>query len=221
VIRYHNYQYHGYQYHWYQYFLIQYRYLIPYNSGMILSSRDVFWCTWNMWNICAVREVVFQVWWSVAARGSNIKSKNVDMILFLNKNFFGIVQWFIEFFCLFGGRGQYRMVSYRIGIPCKYSVSYRIASAWYSPPLLLERKYTSTARSQTQPTPADRFLGPGTRLECLPVQLVQVVFGRPQGVGSAIICVINNMGGNRLYQHFQDVTTVYTLHREYNNKMIK
>ena len=41
---------------------------------------------------------------SKATARSNIKPKNVDMILFLNKNLlcFGIVQWFMEFFGLFG-----------------------------------------------------------------------------------------------------------------------
>jgi len=51
----------------------------------------------------------------VAATISNIKPKNVDMILFLNKQLlcFGIVQRFIDFFCLFGGGGQYRIILYR------------------------------------------------------------------------------------------------------------
>ena len=65
---------------------MQYRYLVPCNSDMILSSSDVVWCTWNMWNICAVREVVSKAGEVVTARSSNIKPKNVDMILFLNKN---------------------------------------------------------------------------------------------------------------------------------------
>ena len=52
----------------------------------------------------------------IAARRSNIKAKNVDMILFLNKNSlcFGIVQWFIEIFvCLWEGGSivWYRIVS--------------------------------------------------------------------------------------------------------------
>ena len=29
-----------------------------------LAHVMYFWCTWNMWNICAIREVVFQGWWS-------------------------------------------------------------------------------------------------------------------------------------------------------------
>ena len=48
----------------------------------------------------------------VAARRSNIKHKNVDMILFLC----GIVQWFIDLFCLFvwrRGAVSYGIVSYR------------------------------------------------------------------------------------------------------------
>ena len=55
----------------------------------------------------------------VAARRSNIKPKNVDMILFLNKHLlcFGIVQWCIEFFCLFKGGGQYHMVWYGMESP--------------------------------------------------------------------------------------------------------
>ena len=52
----------------------------------------------------------------IAARRSNIKPKNVDMILFLNKNLlcFGIVQSFIEIFFLWGrGAVSYGIVSYR------------------------------------------------------------------------------------------------------------
>ena len=54
----------------------------------------------------------------IAARRSNIKPKNVDMILFLNKHLlcFGIVQWFIEIFVCLGEGGSivwYRIVSYR------------------------------------------------------------------------------------------------------------
>ena len=49
----------------------------------------------------------------VAARRSSIKPKNVDMILFFNKNFlcFGIAQCIIEFFFVWGrvGGGQYGM----------------------------------------------------------------------------------------------------------------
>ena len=33
-----------------------------------LTSAELTWCSlvcWNLWNICAVREVVFQGWWSV------------------------------------------------------------------------------------------------------------------------------------------------------------
>jgi len=41
---------------------------------------------------------------------------------------FGIVQWLIEFFCLLGGGGQYRMVSYRIGSVCHVNTQYRIES---------------------------------------------------------------------------------------------
>ena len=57
----------------------------------------------------------------VAARISNIKPKNVDMILFLNKHLlcFGIVQRFIDFFLVWGrGAVSYGIVSYCIGIPC-------------------------------------------------------------------------------------------------------
>ena len=30
-------------------------YLVPRKSNTILNSCYVFWCTWNIWNICAVR----------------------------------------------------------------------------------------------------------------------------------------------------------------------
>ena len=55
-----------------------------------------------------------------AARGSNIKPKNVDMILLLNKNLlcFGIVHNSLNFFCLRRGAVSYGIVLYRIGIPC-------------------------------------------------------------------------------------------------------
>ena len=35
---------------------------VPCNSDTILRSRDVFWGAWNIWSICAIREVVFQGW---------------------------------------------------------------------------------------------------------------------------------------------------------------
>ena len=41
---------------------------------------------------------------------------------------FGIVQWFIEFFCLFGGGGQYHMVWYRIVSVYHVDTQYHIES---------------------------------------------------------------------------------------------
>ena len=64
----------------------------------------------------------------VAARRSNIKPKNVDMILFLNKNLlcFGIVQWFIEIFVCLGEGGS--IVWYRIVSVYHVNTQYRIES---------------------------------------------------------------------------------------------
>ena len=66
----------------------------------------------------------------IAARRSNIKPKNVDMILFLNKNLlcFGIVQWFIEIFVCLGEGGSIIMVWYRIVSVYHVNTQYRIES---------------------------------------------------------------------------------------------
>ena len=64
----------------------------------------------------------------VAARRSNIKSKNVDMILFKKK--LAIVFWHcaVFFFLFVWGRGQYHMVGYGVVSVYHVNTQYRIES---------------------------------------------------------------------------------------------
>ena len=65
----------------------------------------------------------------VTARRSNIKPKNEDMISLFNKTYSVLALCSdLLIFCLFGGGGQYRMVSYRIVSVYHVNTQYRIES---------------------------------------------------------------------------------------------
>ena len=86
---------------------MQYRLLVPWSSDTIPSSRDLF-CVYLEHVEHLYRQRLFsKAGEVVAARRSNIKPKNVDLIL-LNKHLlcFGIIQWDVEFFVCLGEGGS-------------------------------------------------------------------------------------------------------------------
>ena len=87
---------------------------------------------------------------SKATARSNIKPKNVNMILSLNKNIlcFGIVQWLTEIFWLFG-EGRHAVSYDVVSVYRKY---YWIASAW-----LVLPNATSNSNKIYMPADLDNF----------------------------------------------------------------